>query len=46
MAKKEKDKKKLRKPVAQKPGQVIMSKKDKEKKKRVKHKDLAKDIED
>ena len=43
MARKGKDKVKIRKPVPKKAGQVIMSKKDKEKKKRVKHKDLVED---
>lgn len=45
MKKKEKDKLKIRKPVPKKAGRVIMSKKDKERKKRLKHKNLVKDID-
>lgn len=41
-----KDKIKIRKPVPKKPGQVIKSKKDKERKKRPRHKDLVEEIED
>ena len=36
---------KIRKPVPKKPNIVIKSKKDKEKKKRVKHKDLVEETD-
>ena len=41
--KKKKDKIKVRKPVPQKPNQVILSKKDKEKKKRPSSRELIED---
>lgn len=45
MKKDKKDKVKIRKPVPKKPNLVIKSKKDKEKKKRVRHKDLVEEID-
>lgn len=44
--KKKKDKIKVRKPVPQKPNQVIKSKKDKEKKKRPGSRELLEETED
>ena len=44
--KKKKEVIKIRKPVPKKPNQVIKSKKDKEREKRIKHKDLIKKIEE
>lgn len=46
MKKGKKDEIKIRKPVPKKPSQVIKSKKDKEKKKRPKHKDLIEEVDD
>ncbi|MGI9553881.1 MAG: hypothetical protein ACR2NC_03065 [Thermodesulfobacteriota bacterium] len=45
MKKDKKDEIKIRKPVPKKANQVIKSKKDKEKKKRPKHKDLVEEID-
>ena len=45
MKKKKKKEIKIRKPVPKKPGSVIRSKKDREKSRRVKHKDLIEDKE-
>ena len=47
MAKKKDSKKiKIRKPIAKKPNTIIESKKDKDKRKRVKHRDLVSETND
>lgn len=43
--KRKKEQVKIRKPVPKKPNVVIKSKKEKEKKKRVKHKDLIEELD-